>query len=60
MSSSPRHGAPGCPCEECLSARIELTAALAADGRDMTGMRARLDAFRVRITAPAQALRSAS
>ena len=60
MSTSPRHGAPGCPCEECLTARIELTAALAADGRDMTGLRTRLDGFRVRIPAPADALRSVS
>jgi hypothetical protein len=59
MSSSPRHGAPGCPCEECLTARIRLTAALAADGRDMTGLRARLDLFKI---APvrAVALRSVS
>ena len=40
---SPRHGAEGCPCEECLTARIRLSAAQAADGRDMSGLRARLD-----------------
>ena len=39
---SPRHGAAGCPCEECLTARIRMSAALAAH-RDMTGLRARLD-----------------
>ena len=51
MTSSPRHGAPGCPCEDCLSARIRLTAALAADGRDLTGLRARLDDFKVPVAA---------
>jgi hypothetical protein len=52
MTSSPRHGAPGCPCEECLTARIRLTAQLAADGRDLTGLRARLDDFKVPVPAP--------
>lgn len=60
MTSSPRHGAPGCPCEECLTARIRLTAALAADGRDLTGLRSRLDLFRVTAPAPVVALRSVS
>jgi hypothetical protein len=60
MSSSPRHGAPGCPCQECLTARIRLTADLAADGRDMTGLRARLDDLKVRVPAPVRALRSVS
>ena len=40
---SPRHGAAGCPCEECLTARIRLVVAQAANHRDMTGLRARLD-----------------
>jgi hypothetical protein len=58
---SPRHGAPGCPCEECLTARICLTAAMAADGRDMSGLRARLDGLKVRRIASApDLLRSAS
>ena len=60
MSSSPRHGDPGCPCEECLTARIWQTAAIAADGRDLTGLRARLDDSQVHLAAPAEALRSAS
>ncbi len=60
MSTSPRHGARGCPCEECLSARIELTAALASDGRDMTGLRSRLDGVKVRMPGPAEVLRSVS
>lgn len=60
MSSSPRHGAPGCPCEECLTARIRLTAAMAADGRDMTDLRERLDDFKLPIAVPAVALRSVS
>ena len=55
MTSSPRHGAPGCPCEECLTSRIRATAALAADGRDMTGLRARLDGLKVRVPAPVSA-----
>lgn len=53
---SPRHGAPGCPCEECLTARIRLTAALAADGRDVSGLRARLDGLQVRRIASTPAL----
>jgi hypothetical protein len=40
---SPRHGAEGCQREECLTARIRLSAAQAADGRYMSGLRARLD-----------------
>ncbi len=40
---SPRHGAESCPCEGCLTARIRLSAAQAANGRDMSGLRARLD-----------------
>jgi hypothetical protein len=60
MTSSPRHGAPGCPCEECLTARIRLTAALAADGRDMSGLRARLDDLKFPVTVPAVVLRSVS
>lgn len=60
MSSSPRHGDPGCPCEECLTARIRQTAAMAADGRDLAGLRARLDGSKVHLAAPVEALRSAS
>jgi hypothetical protein len=60
MTSSPRHGAPGCPCEECLTARIRLTAEMANDGRDMTGLRARLDDFKVAVTAAPVQLRSVS
>ena len=60
MTSSPRHGAPGCPCEDCLTARISLTAALAASDRDLTGLRARLDGFKVPAAAPVMVLRSVS
>ena len=56
---SPRHGAPGCPCEDCLTARIRLSAALAADGRDLSGLRARLDGFKVRLSAASEIWRSA-
>jgi hypothetical protein len=49
MTPSPRHGAPGCRCEECLTDRIRLTVAMAADGRDLSGLRARLDGFRARV-----------
>jgi hypothetical protein len=59
MTSSPRHGAPGCPCEDCLSARISLTAAM-AEGRDLTGLRARLDDCKVRASTSLVVLRSAS
>ena len=58
-TTSPRHGAPGCPCEECLTARIRLTAAQAAEGRDLSGLRARLDGFKA-LVAPAPLLRTAS
>jgi hypothetical protein len=57
----PRHGdtAAGCPCEECLTARIRLSAAIAADGRDMSLLRQRLDGFKTRL-AGAEFLRSVS
>jgi hypothetical protein len=57
MSTSPRHCDPGCACEECLTSRISLTAELAADGRDLTGLRTRLDGSMVRIAAPGEARR---
>jgi hypothetical protein len=60
MSQSPRHGAPGCPCEECLTARIAQSAARAADGRDMSGLRTRLDSVRGRIEGRTEILVSAS
>ena len=56
---SPRHGAEGCPCEECLTARIRLSAAQAANGRDMTGLRARLDGNKDSYSESAGILRSA-
>jgi hypothetical protein len=56
----PRHGAPGCPREAGLTARNGLTAALAADRRDMSGLRARLDGFTVRFGSASELLRSAS
>lgn len=56
---SPRHGAEGCPCEECLTARIRLSAAQAADGRDMSGLRARLDGNQDRHSASFSTFRSA-
>ena len=54
-TTPPRQVAPGCPCEDCLTARIRLTAALAADGRDLSGLRVRLDGLN-----SADILRSAS
>ena len=60
MSTSPRHGDPGCPCEECLSALIRLSAALASDGRYMAGLRHRLNGLELRIGAPLERLESAS
>jgi hypothetical protein len=47
MSKNPPcQGAPGCPCEDCLSARIELSAALAV-ARDVSLLRRRLDGTRL-------------
>lgn len=60
MSTSPRHGQAGCPCEDCLTARIRLSVERAADGRDMSALRSRLDGVRVRIATPAVPLRSVS
>ena len=57
---SPRHGAEGCQCEECLTARIQVSAALAADGRDLSRLRARLDGNMGRPSAATGALRSVS
>ena len=57
MSTSPRHGDLGCACEESLTARIRLTAELAADGRDLNGLRTRLGGAMVRIAAPGEARR---
>jgi hypothetical protein len=42
----PCQSAPGCPCEDCLSARIELSAALAV-ARDVSLLRRRLDGTRM-------------
>lgn len=42
----PCRGLPGCPCEDCLSARIELSAALAV-ARDVSLLRRRLDGTRL-------------
>lgn len=54
---SPRHGAAGCPREECLTARVRLTAALAADWRDLSG----LDGLEIRhVMAAPELLRRAS
>ena len=60
MTQPPRHGAPGCSCEVCLTARIRLTAAMTADGRDMSGLRARLGGRRANVTSPATLLWNAS
>ena len=46
MSQSPRHGAAGCPCEECLTARITQSVALAGNGRDMTSLRTLFEGLR--------------
>ena len=57
----PRRGdtATGCPCEVCLSSRIRLAAGVAADSRDMSPLRQRLDGFKFRL-ASAEILRSVS
>ena len=59
MSTTTPHGAAGCPCEDCLGARIRLTAAMATYGRDTAGLRERLNALKEPVPAPA-ALRSVS
>ena len=46
MSANTPSGARGCPCEDCLGARIRLTAAMATYGRDPAGLRERLDALK--------------
>jgi hypothetical protein len=53
MTPSPHLGGPDCPCGECLTARIRLSAAEAAEGRDISGLRARLDAFKRHVTVTA-------
>jgi hypothetical protein len=59
MSAQTPHGAHGCPCEDCLGARIRLTAAMATYGRDSSVWRNRLDGFKALVPSP-QPLRSVS
>jgi hypothetical protein len=49
MSTTTPHGAQGCPCEDCLGARIIVTAALATNGRTVAPLWARQRRFRVRL-----------
>jgi hypothetical protein len=49
MSTTTPHGAQGCPCEDCLGARITLTAAQATAGRKVLPLWARQRRFRVRV-----------
>ena len=49
MSTTTPHGAQGCPCEDCLGARITLTAALATTGRTIAPLWARQRRFRARL-----------
>jgi hypothetical protein len=59
MSTNTPHGAQGCPCEDCLGARIQMTAALAVNGRTVAPLWARQRRFRARV-ASAVMLRRAS
>jgi hypothetical protein len=49
MSTNTPHGAHGCPCEDCLGARISLTAELASRDRALIPLWARQRGFRVRL-----------
>ena len=49
MSTATPQGAQGCPCEDCLGARITLTAAQAINGRKVTPLWARQRRFRARL-----------
>jgi hypothetical protein len=49
MSTTTPHGAQGCPCEDCLGARITQTAAQAINGRKVAPLWARQRRFRSRI-----------
>ena len=59
MSTRTPHGAQGCPCEDCLGARIQLSAELALTGRSVAPLWARKYGFRARIVS-AGMLRRAS
>ncbi len=48
MSANTPHGAHGCPCEDCLGARIRMTADLANRDRTIVPLWARQRRFRVR------------
>jgi hypothetical protein len=52
MSITTPHGANGCPCEDCLAARINTSAEAATRDRTIVPLWARQRRFRVR---PAQA-----
>jgi hypothetical protein len=59
MSTNTPHGAQGCPCEDCLGARIQLTADLAITGRRVAPLWARQRRFRARVVSD-EMLRRAS
>ena len=48
MSANTPHGARGCPCEDCLGARIRMTAEVANRDRTLVPLWARQRRFRVR------------
>lgn len=49
MSANTPHGARGCPCEDCLGARIRMTAEMANRDRSIVPLWARQRRFRVRL-----------
>jgi hypothetical protein len=59
MSTATPHGAQGCPCEDCLGARIKMSAEMAIDGRAIAPLWARQRRFRARVVS-AGVLRRAS
>ena len=59
MSTTTPHGAQGCPCEDCLGARITMSADMAIDGRTIAPLWARQRRFRARVVS-AGVLRRAS
>ncbi len=59
MSTTTPHGAQGCPCEDCLGARITRFAGLASLERRIVPLWARQERFRVRLASDGM-LRSVS
>jgi hypothetical protein len=59
MSTTTPHGAQGCPCEDCLGARIHRTAELATRDRVIRPLWARQRQYRVRLATDTMLRRTA-